>query len=124
MRPNDTADALDREDFDGDEFGLEAPGADPIDQAVAAEADPIVDDDLLEAELGELDAPLAADEIEDLDAELLDAPDDEDEDDQEVCLLQELGIDLDAPDPDPDRDRDIDLGFTLHDDPIDDEVAA
>ncbi len=110
-----------RDDFDADDvevFGTEAAVADPI-EAVAGVTDSL-DDDLIEADLGERDEFVAADDDdEDLD-ELLEF-DDDDSDDQEIMLLQELGVDLDAADP---PSLDLDLNVSLGDDDSDDGVAA
>src|SRR4051812_36411845 len=103
MRPDDDAAPPDADDLGVDESTPAAPD-DPIAQSVEVdvEADPVafIDEDLLEAELGELDAPLPHDELDDLDEQLLDSveDDDDDDDDYELALLHELGIDLDAPD--------------------------
>lgn len=120
MRPDDAAVALDRHDFDGDDsdtFGPDASAAAPGEPA--ADPDVVVDDDLLEVDLGELDAPLIIDE-EELDDDILDPIEDEDEDDLEISLLQELGIDLDAPDA---VAASLDIGLVAEED-SDDEVAA
>ena len=111
-----------REDFDGDDveiFGTEAAVADPI-EAVAGVTDSL-DDDLIEADLGERDEFVATDDDdEDLD-ELIEFDNDDDDDDQEIMLLQELGVDLDAADP---PSLDLDLDVSLGDDDSDDGVAA
>lgn len=110
----------DREDFDGEEaeiFGAEA-AVDPIDQVVSA----VVDEDLIDAELGELDLPIT--EVLDadgLDDEIVDPIEPEDEDDQELTMLQELGIDLDSYDDDLVA---VDLGVGLVDDETGDDEAA
>jgi hypothetical protein len=124
MRTEDTSASLDRYD-DGDEAELHVSDdavAEAVDRVDDPDAEP--DDELLEAELGAHD--IAIDDNPALD-DLDDAPDDDDCDDddadRELCLLQELGIDLDAPDGPVD-----DLDITLHDHegdaPLDDEVAA
>ena len=111
-----------REDFDGDDveiFGTEAAVADPI-EAVAGVTDSL-DDDLIEADLGERDEFVATDDDdEDLD-ELIEFDNDDDDDDQEIMLLQELGVDLDAADP---PSLDLDLDVSLGDDDSEDGVAA
>ena len=110
------------DDFDGVEvevFGTEAAVADPI-EAVAGVTDSL-DDDLIEADLGERDEFVATDDDdEDLD-ELIEFDNDDDDDDQEIMLLQELGVDLDAADP---PSLDLDLDVSLGDDDSDDGVAA
>ena len=120
MEPDDAAVALDRHDFDGDDsdtFGLDASPAAPGE--AVADPDVVVDDDLLEVDLGELDAPLIIDE-EEMDDDILDPLEEEDEDDLEISLLQEFGIDLDAPDT---VAASLDIGLGA-DDESDDEVAA
>jgi hypothetical protein len=108
---------------DGDEFiaatGSESdPDAEVGPTAQAVDID--LDEDLIEADLGEFDAPLVDDELDRLDEQLLDAEEEEDEDDLELTLLQDLGIDLDA----PDEGVEIDLTLNLDDDAGEDEVAA
>jgi hypothetical protein len=125
MRSNDTAAALDRDDDDGDGaelFGPDASGAEPAEQVIDPDADPEnADEDLLEAEFGEFDLPIGVDDDEDLEDDLAEA-DEESDDEIEIELLQELGIDLDAPDS---LGSVLDLVVGLHDDgPHDDEVAA
>ncbi|MCA1685347.1 MAG: hypothetical protein LC745_05070 [Planctomycetia bacterium] len=123
MRPDDEAAALEIVGLEGDGFGPDAPAADP--SVTAEDADPIaeIDEALLEAELGEFDALLADDELDQFDEQLLDADEDDNEDDDELTLLQELGIiDLDA--PDEVESFGFDLGVRIDDDPVDDEVAA
>ena len=126
MRPDDNASAPDLDELDGDESTpVVALDADPTPRAEDVEAEPVafLDEDLLEAELGELDAPLPHDELDDIDEQLLDSNDDDDDDDDdfEMALLHELGIDLDAPDA---EEADLDLGVSLDDDSNDEEVAA
>ena len=110
------------DDFDSDEvevFGTEAAVADPIEAAAGVTES--LDDDLIEADLGERDEFVASDDDdEDLD-ELLEFDDDDDDDDQEIMLLQELGVDLDAADP---PSLDLDLDVSLGDDDSEDGVAA
>ena len=128
MRPDDNPAALDFDGEEGDLPELDASAADTTDRAAETELEPEtdvvadVDEDLLDldADLGELDAPILDDDLDDLDEALLD-PDDDDEDDLEILMLQELGIDLDA--PDLEETIDIELGFA-DDDSADDEVAA
>jgi hypothetical protein len=127
MKSDDTAASLDREDDDGDEsalFGSAGAGTEPADGVVDPDADPdAADEDLLEAELGELDLPIGVDDDEEFEAELLEADSEEDDEvETEMALLQELGIDLDAPD---DVESVVELGVGLPDeDALDDEVAA
>ena len=122
MRPQKSENIVGRDDFDGDEieaFGTEAAVADPIEQ-VAGVTDSL-DEELIEADLGERDEFIAVDDDdEDLD-ELLGFDDDDDEDDREIMLLQELGVDLDAADP---PSLDVDLDVSLDDDDGDDGVAV
>jgi len=122
MRPQESESALGRDDFDGDEievFVSDAAVVDPLDQVVGVTDS--IDEDLIEADLGERDEFIAVDDDdEDLD-ELLEFDDDDDEDDQEIMLLQDLGIDLDAADP---PSLDVDLDVSLDDDDSDDGVAA
>lgn len=125
MRPDDDAVTPDPDDLGLDES---APDADPIAKSVGVdvEADPIafIDEDLLEADLGELDAPLPHDELDDIDEQLLDSvEDDDDDDDYELALLHDLGIDLDAPDEEEDEIG-VDLVAGLDDDPGEEEAAA
>ncbi len=133
MRPDDDAAPPDPVEPGVDDSAPTAPDDDPIAQAVGveieaeAEADPDAvafnDEDLLEADLGGLDAPLPHDELDDLDEQLLDSveDDDDDDDDYELALLHELGIDLDAPDA---EEVGVDLVAGLDDDSGDEEVAA
>jgi hypothetical protein len=126
MRPEDSADALDRDD-DGERaefFGPETPGADPTDRAddfgVGA------DDDLLDADLGVRNIDLEAGPEWDLDEfeDLLDSdPLDDEDDEEEMALLQDLGLDdLGAPEGPP---AGLGLGAVVPgDDSADDEVAA
>ncbi len=119
MRNDDASTALDRDDFDGDEgeiFGLDGASAgEPLDRFDDPDAEP--DDELLEAELGAHDIALD-DEIDD---DLEDEFDEMDDDDREITLLQELGIDLDARDDSSDTIE----ALALDDDASgDDEVAA
>ncbi|MFO0952271.1 MAG: hypothetical protein U0835_14195 [Isosphaeraceae bacterium] len=131
MRSKDTAAALDRDDFDGeetDELGIEPSGADPTERAEDGDPDPAAssefepDEELLEAELGECDGFIVDDpDLDELDDNFDPSPEEID-DEYEITLIQELGIDLDAPD---DLGPEIELGAALHDDdPVDDEVAA
>jgi hypothetical protein len=124
MRRDDDVASLDHDDQgeSPDPFDPEASGSDPVERA--DELGPIADEDLLEAELSELDDDL----IGDLDEWLgvlqdeFDLADDDDEfdDEAEMALLQELGIDLDSPD---DRLENLGLGLGLNDDPHDDVAA-
>jgi hypothetical protein len=119
MRNDDATNALDRDDFEGDEadaFTPEGAAADPAERVDDLDAEP--DDAMLEAELGAHDVPFDAEPDE---SEIDDEPGDEDEDDLEVALLQELGIDLDA----PDEPADLFESLAPVDEPsVDDEVAA
>jgi hypothetical protein len=114
MRTDDNSASLDRyeEGEDPELFGLDGAASDPLDRPDDPDAEP--DEALLEAELGAHD--IAVEEDLDLTDEPDDDPTDDQDDDHEVALLQELGIDLDAPDAVLDG---LDL---LTDD--DDEVAA
>ena len=122
MRPHETDGVPSRDDFDGDEievFGAEAAVADPIEQVVGASDS--LDDDLIDADLGERDEFITDDEDdEDLD-ELIEFDEDDDDDDREIMLLQEFGIDLDAADA---PTLDLDLDVALDDEDSDEEVAA
>src|SRR5262249_35644223 len=104
--------------------GEETGSGDPEEEGAAAP----------ELDLDDIDAPFdpefAGGEVWALDALALDAGveddtdepvDDEFDDEAEMKLLQELGIDLDAPDADSDVDLELDIG---HEDPADDGVAA
>lgn len=129
MRPDDTADAVDRDAFDGEAaaaFGPDASGAEPVTLGLE-----VADDDGFEPEFGEPDVPYGHEfRNDELDDEVIDPVDEETEDDLEIALLQELGIDLDAPDEvEVDFVEPAFAGLTLvgglHDeDPIDEEVAA
>jgi hypothetical protein len=122
MRTDDNAAALGRDDDDGDDVerrDADAPGVEPVGDAEFA-----VDEDWLEADLGECDAPIAERLGDaDLDDLILDDDDDADEDDEwEMALFQEMGIDLDAPD---EAGVGFELGGGFEDDgALDDEVAA
>jgi hypothetical protein len=76
------------------------------------------DPDFAGAEAWELDALALDDGVEDDHDEPVD---DEFEDEAEMNLLQELGIDLDAPDGEPGVDMELDIA---RDDSADDGVAA
>ena len=121
--------AAGRDDRPGDEsdsLALEqdANGAgDPEDEAAAVtevdldDIDAPFDPDFAAAEVWELDALALDDGVEEDDEPV----EEEFEDEAEMSLLQELGIDLDA----PDGDLDIDLEFGIvQEDPVDDGVAA
>ena len=129
MRSDDAAAALDRDEFDGDEtdlFGIEPTGADPTERAedveVEVEIGAEADDELLEAELGERDSFVGDDpELDELN-DNFDPDSNEVDDEFEMALIQELGIDLDAPD---DHAPTLEIGHGLHhEDSLDDEVAA
>jgi hypothetical protein len=120
MRNDDTPTTLDREDFDGDDaevLGLDASGAEPAERFDDPDADP--DDAVLAAELGEHD--IALDDALDADEDIEDEPAEDDEDDLEMALLHELGIDLDAPDEPSDL---LEALAPVDDSAVDDEVAA
>jgi len=90
MKSDDAPSALDRNDFDGEGpelFAIDGQDAEPLGRTDDLDVEP--DDALLEAELG-------AHEI-DFDDDVLNE-DEDDEDDREMALLHELGIDLDASD--------------------------
>lgn len=121
MKGNKNVVPPDREEFDGEEaelFSPEVSSADPIEQVVNA----VADDDLIDAELGEIDLPITVVlDADGLDDEIVDPIEPEDEDDQELTLLQELGIDLDSYDDDLVA---VDLGVGLVDDETSDDEAA
>lgn len=121
MKGNKNVVPPDREEFDGEEaelFSPEVSSADPIEQVVNA----VADDDLIDAELGEIDLPITVVlDADGLDDEIVDPIEPEDEDDQELTLLQELGIDLDSYDDDLVA---VDLGVGLVDDETGDDEAA
>jgi len=129
MRPDDTADAVDRDALDGEEaaaFAPDATGAGPATLGLE-----VADDDGFDPELGELDLPFGHEfRNDELDDEVIDPIDEETEDDLEIALLQELGIDLDAPDEvEADDAEPAFAGLTLvgglHDEePVDEDVAA
>jgi hypothetical protein len=124
----DDASALDRDEFDGEDaalFDTGATDAEAVDTAATPdtrpEAEPELDEDLLEADLGECDVLILDDEPDDVD---LIIPEDEegDEDEVEMAFLQEMGIDLDSADDGLLLDA---AGGGFHDDdPLDDGVAA
>ncbi len=93
----------------------------PVAGADTVEPGDSLDEDLIEAELGECDEFLALDDEEDLDDDTIDPDDSEDDDEYEILMLQDLGIDLDAPDP---LETDLDFQVALVDDETDDGVAA
>jgi hypothetical protein len=109
-------------DTDTDETG---PG-DPEEEEGAAVAELDLDDidapfdpEFAGAEVWELDALALDDGVE----EDHDEPvEDEFDDEAEMKLLHELGIDLDAPDGEPGVE--LELEIATHDDPADDGVAA
>jgi len=107
---------------EGEALDLAPAGAgpsDPEDEVIVAsdddldELDPAIDPEFSEGE---------AWEVEDLELDLDEQDDDEGfDDDAEMHLLHELGIDLDAPDGGAGLDLSLDLD---QDDPADDGVAA
>lgn len=122
MRKDDTSTALDRDEFDGEEaeiFVGETATAEPVERVDDPDAEP--DDELLEAELGEHD--IALEDVLDLEDDVdLDPGDlDHDDDEMEMALLHEFGIDLDA----PDEPSELMEALAVEEDPsADDEVAA
>lgn len=119
MRPADK-NPVGRDEFDGDDAEV-IDGDLPIADAEAVDPVDSLDEDLLEADLGERDEFIALDEDEDLDDDAIDPDDFEDDDEYEVLMLQELGIDLDAADA---SEPNLDLEVALVDDETDDGVAA
>lgn len=109
-----------RDEFDGDDAEV-LDGDLPIAEAEAVDPADSLDEDLLEADLGERDEFIALEDEEDLDDDAIDPDDDEDDDEYELLLLQDLGIDLDTPDA---CEPDLDLEVALVDDETDDGVAA
>ena len=73
------------------------------------------------AEVWELDALALDDGVEDDENDNEERVDDEFDDEAEMKLLHELGIDLDAPDGEPGVDLELDI---VGEDPADDGVAA
>lgn len=123
MRSKDNAPNPGRDDDaeDPEHLGLDGdtPGSESGDPVI--DADLGVDEDLIDVELGEREGEF---HLEDDSAELdeVDPEDAEDDDDREMTLLHELGIDLDAPDgPSAELDVDLELG---EDDAVDDDAAA
>lgn len=120
MRTDENSAALDRDEFDGDEARLfedDGTGDEPVERIDDPDAEP--DEALIEAEVGDHD--IVPDDPEPCDDPDDDALDVEDDDDLELVLLQDLGIDLDAP------DEHSDLIESLPEEPdatMDDEVAA
>lgn len=121
MKFHESSAPLDRDDEDS---FPPLPAADDATEAVPDGAvetfDFEPDDDLLEPELGEHDGFL--EDAYDLEENDADDPCDEDDDEAEMVLLREFGIDLDAPD-ETDEDVSVSAQFA-HDDPNDDEAAA
>jgi hypothetical protein len=116
-RPGDESDSLEPEQDatgpgDPDEEGA------AITEVDLDDIDAPFDPDFAAAEVWELDALALDDGVEEDDEEPVD---DEFDDEVEMNLLHELGIDLDAPDGEPG----LDLEFTIvQEDPVDDGVAA
>jgi hypothetical protein len=112
MRRVDSAPAVDRDEWTGEEFDSEAATC-PLEPEASDEA-------TVEASLGERDAAA------DLDEEDLDGWDDydegdEDDDEAEMALIDHLGLDWDAPST---RPR-LDLASILDgEDSVEDDVAA
>jgi hypothetical protein len=109
---------------DPDETETETGAGDPEEEGAAVaeidldDIDAPFDPEFAGAEAWELDALALDDGVE----EDHDEPvDDEFDDEAEMKLLHELGIDLDAPDGEPGVDLELDIA---RDDPADDGVAA
>jgi hypothetical protein len=79
------------------------------------------DPDFAAAEAWELDTLALDDGVEDDENDNDEPVDDECDDEAEMKLLHELGIDLDAPDGEPGVELELDIA---HEDPADDGVAA
>jgi hypothetical protein len=120
MKNDETPNALDRDDFEGEdaEYVSIGDGIEPLGRGDDLDVEP--DDALLEAELGEHDIQFGDVEI---DGEIDDTSgeDEDDEDDLEMALLHELGIDLDAAD---EPSMSLDEFVTGEEPSLDDEVAA
>ena len=125
---NCVAECDDRPGDDSEALELEPGGTDPVDP----------DDEIgvtSDVDLDEIDVPIDVEfpgaETWALEALDLDDTEDEDaaplfdefDDEAEMRLLHELGIDLDAPDGEPGVDLELDLNLT-HEDQADDGVAA
>jgi hypothetical protein len=116
-RPDDERESDEREQ---DETGSGEPDEEgaAVTEVDLDDIDAPFDPEFAGAEMWELDALALDDGVEEDDD---DPVDDELDDEAEMTLLQELGIDLDAPDGEPDVDLELNIA---QEDPADDGVAA